>query len=137
MRPFLLIPVLILFLSNVPFVQQISMEGMIPGDRSCSQHKECATYVENPGVSCSMEERGCEGNLPDESTAPGSPESSCCQQTGTTCVCIICFQYSAPINSITEYLFNYSSQARSIQAYLIDHIQDPHIAAPWQPPDIV
>ena len=137
MRAFLLIPVLILFLSNVPFVQQISMEAIIPGDESCSQHKECARATKNPDVLCSMEERSCEQSFPGESTAAGSPEGNCCKQTGTTCVCIVCFQYAAPVNSITEYIFYYSSQARSIRACLIDHIQDPHIAAPWQPPDPV
>jgi len=115
----------------------MSIEAMMQRDESCGQETECSRTAKNLDASCSMEEPGCEQSCPDESTAAGLPEGMCCQQAGTTCVCIICFQYAAPVNSITEYLFYYSSPARSMQAFLIDHIQDPHIGAPWQPPDIV
>ena len=140
MRVMLFIPVLILFLSNVPFVQQIPMEqaiAMMQGDESCGEHQECSRGTENLDASCSMEEPACERSCGSESTSPDATQGSCCQQAGATCVCIVCFQYAAPVHSLTEYLFYSSSPAKSLQAYLIAHVKDQHIGAPWQPPDMV
>ena len=140
MRVLLFIPVLILFLSNVPFVQQIPMEqaiAMLQENESCGQHQECSRGTESLDASCSVEETPCEKSCSGESTSPDATQDSCCQQTGASCVCIVCFQYAAPVHSLAEYLFCSESPSKSRQVHLIGHIKDQYIGAPWQPPDIV
>jgi hypothetical protein len=140
MRFLLTIPVLILFLSNVPFVQQIPIEqaiAMMQENEACALAQECRRGSGNLDASCNVEEPGCSQTCADESTPLTTTDDECCQQSGATCVCIVCFQYAAPVHSITEYLFYSSSLANSRHAYLVRHIKDPHIGAPWQPPDLV
>ena len=140
MRLLLFIPVLMLFLSNVPFVQQIPMEqamAMIEENRSCVHQEQCSRSIENVATSCSMEEPDCEQSCTNEETTAAPTDDNCCQQTGTTCVCILCFQYAAPVNGITEYLFDCSVLVNNAHAFFIGHIKDPHIGTPWQPPDLV
>ena len=140
MRLSLFIPVLMLFLSNVPFVQQIPMEqamAMIEENGNCGQQEQCGRRTENVEATCSMEEPDCKQRCTNEETMADPGDDNCCQQTGTTCVCVLCFQYAAPVHSITEYVFDCSFLPAKADAFLISHIKDPHIGAPWQPPDVV
>ena len=140
MRTLLFIPVMILFLSNVPFVQEIPFEqamAMIQGRGSCGQHEQCGRSTENVAASCSMEERECEQSCANEETTANATDDDCCQQTGTTCACVLCFQYAARVNGLTEYIFGCSFVPTKSDAFLIGHIKNPHIGAPWQPPDVV
>ena len=140
MRILLFIPVFILILSNVPFVQQIPREqaiAMIQGNGSCRQQEQCGRSTENVMALCSMEERDCEHSCTNEAPTADHQDDNCCQQTGMTCACVLCFQYAAPVYGLTEYIFGCAILATNTHAFLIGHIKDPHIGAPWQPPDLV
>ncbi len=139
MRLLLFIPVLILFLSNVPFVQQLPLEQAISmmKDGSCGHERECSRSSENLDATCSKDEPDCEQSCTDESKEADPANDKCCQQIGTTCVCILCFQYAAPAHTIAEYVFDCSLATDNTSDFLVGHIKDPHIGAPWQPPDLV
>jgi hypothetical protein len=120
-RYLLLIPALFLFFSNVPFVQQMRMEEM----KKTSTTKGC-----------------CEKN--------GSVEGVChkaadaqhqgqqkgnCEKSESTCICIFCFQYSAPEQTIIKFDSKDFSSSSDYNFPREQHWLDPYISAPWQPPD--
>ena len=145
MRLLLFIPAFILFLSNMPFVTEISMEAgmaMMQDDETCTAQKECGKN-ENRKGSCEKQETAC-----DKQTGCGDGETNTntdldlvddngCQKTETTCVCICCFQFAAPVQHIPEFQFDCSDNSNTPSAFIVGYIKDPHIGAPWQPPDVV
>ena len=136
MRLMLVIPVFILFLSNVPFIQRIPLDKAISrmqDKEACTQQKECSRQHVNLKVNCSKEESDCDATTAEEIIH----KDNCCQQTETTCVCICCFQFAAPVQVIAEYQFNCCSYSSNAHLFIPGHIKDPYIAAPWQPPDWV
>src|SRR5215211_6413769 len=109
MRFLLFIPVLVLFLSNVPIIQSIPMEKamvMMDGNETCGQKKECNRNTENLKATCSFEESDCDKSCEDETAVKDPANDNCCEKTAASCICICCFQYCAPVNTITEYTFN-------------------------------
>lgn len=116
MRFLLVIPVFVLFLSNVPFIQEMPMEEMM----------------------ARMEEESCPMNKPEASCHPGEmPEENSCQRTDATCICICFFQYAAPANDIKTFQFEPANEPSGRTGYLQVKWNDPHIASPGQPPDFV
>ena len=147
MRALLFIPVLVLFLSNVPFIQRIPLEkaiAMMQDNEICGEQNECSRNNENLEANCTLEESGCDIeesgcdiSEAEESTVQDPASDDCCQKTETTCVCICCFQFAAPIQIITEFQFKCSTHSNTSTLYIVGHVKDPHIGAPWQPPDLV
>jgi hypothetical protein len=118
MRFFVFIPVFVLFLSNVPFIQDMPEEM-----ESCRMEK-----MET--CSMNMQERA------DNTCVPGErPSKKCCgrSETTSTCICIFCF--SAPEQEIKGFQFNALNLSAQYTGYLQSMWKDPHIAAPGQPPD--
>ena len=140
MRLLLFIPVLVLFLSNVPFIQRIPMEkaiAMMKENETCGQQKQCSRNNENLESVCVPEKIECSESCTEEAKMKDPAMNGCSEETEMTCVCICCFQYAAPINSITEYIFNCSISPNRAPVFIVGHVKDPHIGAPWQPPDLV
>ena len=145
MRLLLFIPAFILFLSNMPFVTEISLEAgmtMMQNDESCAVQKECRKN-ENRKGSCVKQETAC-----DKQTGCGDGETNkntdldlvgdnACQKTETTCVCICCFQFAAPEQQLPEFQFDCADNSNTPFAFIVGYIKNPHIGAPWQPPDVV
>ena len=138
MRLLLIIPVLVLFLSNVPFVQKIPWEralSMMQGNETCGQANQCSRATEYLDTDCRVEETSCEQVCSGE-TAISDTTNDCCQRTATTCVCIYCFQYAAPVHMIEDYQFNCTISPNAAPIFIVGLIKDQHIGAPWQPPDL-
>ena len=135
MRLLLFIPVLLLFLSNVPFEQRLPMEtaiAMMQENQACGEGT-CARNQESLKASCSSET---------DCTQPAESEKSCgeddksnCGQTENTCVCIYCFQYVAPLYPAIEFRFATDITGVVHTVFIPTRIKDPHTGAPWQPPD--
>jgi hypothetical protein len=138
-RLLLIIPVLVLFLSNVPFIQEIPLEkalAMMQENGTCGKDKQCGRATENLVTDCNLEESSCE--KPCTGEAPNTDaEKDCCENTETSCICIYCFQYAAPVHVITEYQFNCSIFLNAAPIFILGLIKDQHVGAPWQPPDLV
>src|SRR5688572_6715017 len=93
MRFLILIPVFVLFLSNMPFIHEMPMEvksAMSAGEETCMMN-----MGENGERSCmpGKEPMNC-----------GDPEESACSnrcETTTTCICV--FTFSAPVQDIKAF----------------------------------
>lgn len=127
MRLLLLIPVLILFLSNVPFMQIIPAEEAIEmmKNEECSMANSCMK----------SEDQDCSSESSCESTSCENPGDNCCTEQGASCICITCFCYTAPLQAVTTFQFAslYSIIIKGSFNYKL--ILDPFLSAPWQPPD--
>lgn len=139
MRILLFIPVFILFLSNVPFIERVPLEqaiSMMEENGRCAGKNECSPN-ENVEMTCAQEQSGCdEGNI-EEPVLQCDPEKECSQKTETSCVCISCFQFAGSLQATTDFQFHYFSSSNKVGAFIPAHTKDQHIGAPWQPPDEV
>ena len=139
MRLFLIIPVLVLFLSNVPFVQKIPLEkalAMKQDNETCGKESKCTRTAAYINTDCRLERTTCGESCTGEKLIT-DPPSECCEDTETTCVCIYCFQYAAPVHVISEYKFNCETSSNTAPIFILGLIKDQHIGAPWQPPDSI
>ena len=66
-----------------------------------------------------------------------NPEEKKCSMQDATCVCICCFQYAAPDQVAAKLQFGLTGSNNSLAGYLQQHWKDPHLTAPWQPPDMI
>ena len=140
MRLLLFIPVLVLFLSNVPIIQRIPLEkaiSLMQENETCGQQKECSRNNENFKTTCTKEESACDEASDAETTIQDPASDNCSQKTETTCVCICCFQFAAPVQKITIFQFSCSNIVLSPSTFMDAPVKDPYISAPWQPPDAV
>lgn len=138
MRFLLFIPVLVLFLSNVPFVQRMPMEQalMIMRDsKECGSGSECGRNADYVKASCTPEAADCDTAC-DSKPVTEDDASNQCQPPETECVCICCFQYVAPFQPLINYTFSISLPETNSGIFIVGHVKDPHVAAPWQPPDM-
>ena len=103
----------------------------------CGEQKECSRNNETLEASCTQEESGCDQSDAGETTVQDPASDDCCQKTETTCVCICCFQFAAPVQAITDFQFNCAVSSSTSPLFIVGHVKDPHIGAPWQPPDLV
>jgi hypothetical protein len=153
----LVIPALMLFLSNIPFIHKMDMKEMMAvmkksgccKKQQAGEVKACHSEVKAPAPkpSCGMaaeEPASCHspGNTspaPGESAKnlPGAPEDEKCPVQHATCVCICCFQYAAPDQVAAKLQFGLAGNNNNLAGYLQQHWKDPHLTAPWQPPDLV
>jgi hypothetical protein len=112
MRIFLFIPILSLFLSNIPIKMEKNMEDM---NRECSMKQQ---------GHCKMKE---EKDI----------QKGCCQDKETTCVYFCCFQLVAPainlvrINPVPVLVIS------SYNSYRQLHWNNPYISCPLRPPNTV
>ena len=146
MRLLLFIPVLVLFLSNVPFVQEMKMDEamtMMQDEETCPAQKKCGKNENLKGI-CEKQETSCdqqstcsEEEINSTTNKDLVNDNKCCQKTETTCVCICCFQFAAPVQVVPEFKFDCSVNSNTPPAFIVGYIKDPHIGAPWQPPDFV
>ena len=127
MRLVLLIPVLILFLSNVPFMQ------VIPADEAMEMMKNEECGMAN---SCmKSKDQDCSTESSCETTPCENPEDNCCTEQGASCVCITCFSYAAPIQPVTTFQIASLFSMITKGSFNNKLILDPFLSAPWQPPD--
>lgn len=137
MRFFLLIPVCILFLSNVPFTQEVPMEKMMAMMKKQEEEKCCKNSTAEKQKSCHSEPQ------PEPEPAPMAchngtmPVDGACQPTGSTCVCICVFQFAAPAQDLKIFQFNPENFLAGRTGYVDLKWKDPHIASPGQPPDFI
>ena len=110
--------------------------AMIGENESCNEQSTCKRNTENLETVCAPEESTCDEGCNKEADGVNASNDNCGERE-TTCVCICCFQYAAPVNSITEYKFDCSLPSITAYIFIVGHIKDPHIGAPWQPPDLV
>jgi hypothetical protein len=61
----------------------------------------------------------------------------CKANTQPTCICICCFQYSAPAPVIEDFQFTISDISSKFTGFIALKWSNPPPPAPWQPPDIV
>jgi len=118
-KHFLLIPACILFLSNIPFVQQMKMEKPVVKEKCCKKK------TENLMESCHKPK--------DEK----STRKECCNKTETTCVCICCFQFAAPGPITPKFDFIQKNKDKLFSAFHNTRWKDPFVSIPWQPPDMI
>lgn len=133
MRLLLLIPVLVLFLSNVPFIHEMPVETKMPmteDEESCMMNMAGKEMSCQPGAETSNAEEACQ--LPESNTG------DCCKnrcETTTTCVCV--FTFAAPAQEIKTFQLHAFNHLSRHTGYLQIKWKDPHIASPGQPPDFI
>jgi hypothetical protein len=128
MRCLLLIPVLLLFLSNIPFIHKMEMKEV------ASVKKDgCCRKSGNPKGICKMSEEKAGAN---EQKTCHKEERTCSKQTESTCICICCFQFAAPDQFAVRPQFNCDELKQSLAIFLLQNWKDPQLAVPWQPPDV-
>jgi hypothetical protein len=113
MKFLLVIPVLALFLSNVPFKLEMPVP---PGavEESCPMNKQ-------EKMKCSRDE---------------SPKDEGCCKKESTCVCFYGFQLLAPTQLISRFSFQVTKEKRLDGLYLQLRWNNPFIDGPLQPPDV-
>jgi hypothetical protein len=113
MKFLLLIPVVALFLSNVPFKLEMSMPSDA-GEESCPMDQQ-------EMMKCSSDE---------------SPKEEGCCKKESTCVCFYGFQLLAPAQHISKFSFQVPKEKSLHGLYLQLRWNNPFIAGPLQPPDV-
>lgn len=139
MRFLLVIPVFVLFLSNMPFIQEMPMDRMMAIMKEQEKQEEekcCKNAAAAEKSSCGMEAADPEPEPEPMACHPGNmPDDGSCQPTGTTCICICVFQFAAPEQDIRSFQFDTDDLLAGRTGYLQLKWKDPHIASPGQPPD--
>lgn len=126
MRFLVVIPAFLLLFSNVYFIEKLPMEKMMtsikPKEGCCSQKKKMQH-------TCMMEKQ-------DESKIPCKSPSKGCQQPESTCICTFCLQFTGVAQMSSFQLIPIIALKR-LTGYLELKRTNPHLASPWQPPDLV
>jgi hypothetical protein len=133
MRILLLIPVFVLFLSNVPFIQVMPMEKMMAMVEEQEEKDCCKKNTEEEPKSCHSQADPKPGPMACHSGT--MPVDGACQPSGANCVCISVFQFAAPAHDIKLFQFKPVNISTGRTGYLQVKWKDPHIASPGQPPD--
>lgn len=146
MRYFLLIPAMLLFLSNIPFIHKMDVKEMMAAmeEKGCCKKKQASNEGE-----CKMEDmqppaepalqHGPSCHAERNATPP--TEKACdddagkCEKPDATCVCVCCFQYAAPDQFTAKMQFGLGDNKYSLSGFIQNNWKDPHLTAPWQPPD--
>lgn len=126
MRFLLIIPALLLFLSNIPFMQRMDMGA--PAKKSgCCKKKEASKGT------CHMQDE--KPQQKENSCHKEDQDRKCSKQTESTCVCTCFFHFTAPDQIVARPQFNCNSVQQSLAVYFLHHWKDPHLAVQGQPPD--
>ena len=118
----LIIPAIFLFLSNIPFIQRMDMEEMM----SITPDEGCCMKKGNMEGICLRPPAEQEKSKNEDCRIPGGEKS---------CVCICCFQYAAPEQSIIKFSDKEIPLFTTYSGILAQHWADPFLSRPWQPPD--
>jgi len=135
MRFLLLIPVFVLFLSSVPFIQVMPVEVKVvlaekQEEKNCCKKKKQA--VSEP-PSCHKAEHATSKPM---ACHPGTmPVEGSCQPSGANCICVCLFQFTAPENDFKAFQLDPANPLAGRTGYLEQEWKDPHIDSPGQPPD--
>jgi hypothetical protein len=133
MRFLLLIPVFVMFLSNVPFIQVMPMEKMLAMVEEQEEKDCCKNTTEEAPKSCHAQPESQPGPM---ACHQGTmPVDGACQPSGANCVCICVFQFAAPAQDLKLFQFKPVNMLEGRTGYLQVKWKDPHIASPGQPPD--
>ena len=128
MRWLLLIPIMLLFLSNVPVTMEMKMAAE-PAEAaaqsgSCSKGESVKTTCHKPGKDA------CPSNAPKGNT-------TCHPPANATCICTCLFQYAAPTPVLIPFQFAAHDATGNKTGFLSLPYQAPYLAVPWQPPDMI
>jgi hypothetical protein len=127
MRCLLLIPALLLFMSNIPFIHKMERKEVI----AAAKKDGCCKKSDNRKGTCKEEEAPPEKH----ERSCHKEERPCSKQTESTCVCVCCFQFAAPDQLTARPQFNCNQIQQSLAIFLLHNWKDPQLAVPWQPPD--
>ena len=145
MKWLLLIPAFMLFLSNVSFTVEMKMtdkSAMTATIEGCSKKSSCHKKMQQeacPAMS-SLSVGGemlCAMKSEESSNSAKCPPGKPCKGTDATCICICSFQFSAPAPILEDFQFTLTEIPSKYTGFLSLKWKDPHITAPWQPPDVV
>jgi hypothetical protein len=119
MRFLLIIPILALFLSNIP----LEMEMTMPAE---DMKEECCMKEQKEQSHCSMKEKEEKIDM-----------KGCCEKKETTCLCFCCFQIVAPGMNLVKMSFNPSESISLYNFYKQLNWSNPFISGPLRPPNTV
>lgn len=138
MRLLLFIPAFILFLANIPFQFEMKMEKAVcekmkdddcPMKHQMNSKKSCHKADAYSKPSCHKK--------PAATDNKNDKENPCDASTGITCVCICCFNYTAPGSTFAAPNFSLIPQENILTGFIHSIWEDPQLSPPWQPPDVV
>ena len=136
MRLLLFIPTFILFLANIPFEFEVKMEEAVC--EAMMEEMDCGKDNVDSKSSCHKPEvdskESCHKTA---STEEQNDKEDPCMATGITCICICCFQYTAPASGFATIDFNLFPQKITLTGFIHSIWEDPQLSPPWQPPDLV
>jgi hypothetical protein len=146
MRFLLLIPVFIMLLSNVPFIQVTPMEEMMAAMEKQEEKDCCKKNADKAPKSCQAEAAckakptACHSEVTSEAKPiachrDAMPVKGSCQPSGANCICICVFQFAAPAQDLKLFQFVPVNILAGRTGYLQVKWKDPLIASPGQPPD--
>lgn len=95
--------------------------------------KGCCSKSESKTGTCKKKEAKSTCSSP----AKESTKKTCSKPQETTCVCTCLFQYNAPAPVLSLFQPAIFDNAGNHTGYLQQYYTNPHLAAPWQPPDLI
>jgi hypothetical protein len=120
MRLLLLIPTIVLFLSNVPFFKEVPMVVV----EECLKQSSC-------------DKAEMKHQCDEESQTDPSQNDDCCKKIETTCVCICCFQFAATVYRVGDQTALNNFLRSSYAGFLNNKYKDPELPSIYNPPDMV
>lgn len=143
MKWLLVIPSLMLFLSNVSFTVEVKMTVKSAATTSEGYNKKGSCHRNMP-KNCPMQsivstggEMVCAMKAESDPGKQECPSGKPCKNNEPTCICICSFQYSAPAPIMEDFQFAIADLSSNYTGFLSLKWKDPHLDAPWQPPDLV
>jgi hypothetical protein len=137
MRSLLLIPALLLFLSNIPFIHKMDMKAMAKHVAPAKKNGCCKKQA-NLNSGCMMSEgktgSSCKSGK-SRAEQPCKPDAAKCAKQDATCISVCCFQCAAPDQLTSKLQFGLAIKDNALAGYLQQNWKDPQLTAPWQPPD--
>jgi hypothetical protein len=132
MRFLSIIPALLLFLSNVP----VTMEMKMPeAPVMAKTEKGCCKKSESKAGTCHMKMTDA---APAKACDHQKSQKSCNQpSTSATCICTCLFQFTAPAPNILPFQASLTAIDGMYAGFLQQNYNDPHLAVPGQPPDLI
>ena len=128
MRLLLMIPAVMLMFSNIPFFYQMNMDEQNDEQevQACCNNDEGMEGVCHSAPTCDHSSKTCDHS-----------SKKCCDNEEPSCVCILCFQYSAPNQLLLKYNFSFKQPGPDFNLFKSLNWKNPFISIPWQPPDKV
>ena len=99
--------------------------------------KGCCKKSDTEEMGCKMPAAKDQHSTPEKKSCHNEEDNKCGMQNESACVCVCVFQFAAPDQAANKLQFGVNDDELSLNIYLQQNWQDPQLALPWQPPDMM